>query len=99
MNTAGAIAQALAEAGIKKVFGLPGGEVLVLIDELRKAGVDFVLMRHEANAGIAAAVYGKLTAARRRDRHARPGRGQPPSADRECVSGPGAAAGDHRADP
>jgi len=42
------------------VFGLPGGEVLVLIDELRRAGVDFVLMRHESNAGIAAAVYGKL---------------------------------------
>jgi acetolactate synthase-1/2/3 large subunit len=60
MNTAGAMAQALAEAGIKKVFGLPGGEVLVLIDELRKAGIDFVLMRHEANAGLAAAVYGKL---------------------------------------
>src|SRR5215207_8812336 len=60
MNTAAAIAKALAGAGIKKTFGLPGGEVLVLIDELRKAGVDFVLMRHEANAGIAAAVYGKL---------------------------------------
>jgi len=60
MNTAAAIAQELAKAGIKRVFGLPGGEVLVLIDELRKAGVDFVLMRHEANAGIAAAVYGKL---------------------------------------
>ena len=60
MNTAGAIAKALAAAGIKKTFGLPGGEVLVLIDELRKAGVDFVLMRHEANAGLAAAVYGKL---------------------------------------
>src|SRR5215213_10243931 len=61
MNTAGAIAKTLAGAGIKKTFGLPGGEVLVLIDELRKAGVDFVLMRHEANAGIAAAVYGKLS--------------------------------------
>jgi len=60
MNTAGAIATALAAAGIQKTFGLPGGEVLVLIDELRKAGVDFVLMRHEANAGLAAAVYGKL---------------------------------------
>lgn len=54
------MAQVLAEAGIERVFGLPGGEVLVLIDELRKAGIDFVLMRHEANAGIAAAVYGKL---------------------------------------
>ncbi len=60
MTTAQAVAKALANAGIDRVFGLPGGEVLVLIDELRRAGVDFVLMRHEANAGIAAAVYGKL---------------------------------------
>ncbi|HWI19820.1 MAG TPA: thiamine pyrophosphate-binding protein [Vicinamibacterales bacterium] len=60
MTTAGAVAQALAEAGITKAFGLPGGEVLVLIDELRKVGIDFVLMRHEANAGLAAAVYGKI---------------------------------------
>src|SRR5829696_5539181 len=60
MNTAEAVARAVAGAGIKKVFGLPGGEVLILIDELRQAGVDFVLMRHEANAGLAAAVYGKL---------------------------------------
>src|SRR5882724_1182986 len=60
VTTAAATAKVLADAGIERVFGLPGGEVLVLIDELRRAGVDFVLMRHEANAGIAAAVYGKL---------------------------------------
>jgi acetolactate synthase-1/2/3 large subunit len=60
MTTAAATAKALADAGIERVFGLPGGEVLVLIDELRRHGVDFVLMRHEANAGLAAAVYGKL---------------------------------------
>jgi acetolactate synthase-1/2/3 large subunit len=59
-TVAAAVARALADAGIDRVFGLPGGEVLVLMDELRRAGVDFVLMRHEANAGIAAAVYGKL---------------------------------------
>ena len=59
-TTASVVANILAERGIRKAFGLPGGEVLVLIDELRKAGIDFVLMRHEANAGIAAAVYGKL---------------------------------------
>lgn len=59
-TTAAATARLLADAGIARVFGLPGGEVLVLMDELRRAGVDFVLMRHEANAGIAAAVYGKL---------------------------------------
>ena len=60
LTIAAATAKILADAGIERVFGLPGGEVLVLIDELRRAGVDFVLMRHEANAGIAAAVYGKL---------------------------------------
>ena len=59
-TVAASVAKLLADAGIERVFGLPGGEVLVLIDELRRAGVDFVLMRHEANAGIAAAVYGKL---------------------------------------
>ncbi|HJZ72569.1 MAG TPA: thiamine pyrophosphate-binding protein [Vicinamibacterales bacterium] len=59
-STAAAIAGILADAGIERVFGLPGGEILVLMDELRRAGVDFVLMRHEANAGLAAAVYGKL---------------------------------------
>jgi len=59
-STAAAIAGMLADAGIRRVFGLPGGEVLVLMDELRRAGIDFVLMHHEANAGIAAGVYGKL---------------------------------------
>lgn len=60
VTTAAVAARLIADAGIDRVFGLPGGEVLVLIDELRKAGVDFVLMRHESNAGLAAAVYGKL---------------------------------------
>ena len=60
MTVAAAVARILADAGIKRVFGLPGGEVVVLMEELRQVGVDFVLMRHEANAGIAAAVYGKL---------------------------------------
>jgi len=59
-STAAATARLLADAGVDRVFGLPGGEILVLIDELRRAGIDFVLMRHEANAGLAAAVYGKL---------------------------------------
>jgi acetolactate synthase I/II/III large subunit len=59
-TTAATTAQLLADAGIERVFGLPGGEILVLMEELRRAGVDFVLMRHEANAGIAAAVHGKL---------------------------------------
>ena len=64
-NTAGAtvadaVAEELAALGVDRVFGVPGGEVLFLIDALRRHGIQFALCRHEANAGIAAAVYGKL---------------------------------------
>ncbi len=48
ISTAAATAKALADAGITRVFGLPGGEVLVLMDELRRAGIDFVLMRRSS---------------------------------------------------
>ncbi len=50
MNAAEAIAAGLAEAGCKHVFGMPGGEVLVLLDALRVAGLEFTLVKHE-NAG------------------------------------------------
>ena len=56
-----AIADELAAAGIDRVFGLPGGEVLALIEALRSYGIEFVLCRHESNAGMMAAVYGKLS--------------------------------------
>ncbi len=59
-TVADVIAEELQRAGIDRVFGLPGGEVLILIDALRRQGVEFVLCRHEANAGLMAAVYGKL---------------------------------------
>jgi acetolactate synthase-1/2/3 large subunit len=54
------VAQELRAAGVDRAFGLPGGEVLALIDALRRAGIAFTLCRHEAVAGIAAGVYGKL---------------------------------------
>jgi len=50
MNAAQAIATGLAAAGCKHVFGMPGGEVLVLLDALRVAGLEFTLVKHE-NAG------------------------------------------------
>lgn len=55
-----AIASELKAAGVDRVFGLPGGEVLHLMDSLRRHGIEFVLCRHEADAGLTAAVYGKL---------------------------------------
>lgn len=60
-SVAEAVASELTELGVDRVFGLPGGEVLALIDALRRAGVEYVVCRHEADAGIMAAVYGKLT--------------------------------------
>ena len=59
-TVADALAAELSAAGVDRVFGLPGGEILFLMDALRRRGVEFVLCRHEANAGLMAAVYGKL---------------------------------------
>ncbi len=44
------LARRLAEAGCRHAFGIPGGEILTLMDSLDKAGVRFHLCKHE-NAG------------------------------------------------
>jgi acetolactate synthase-1/2/3 large subunit len=44
------IAERLAAAGCKHAFGIPGGEVLAMMNALDKAGIQFVLCKHE-NAG------------------------------------------------
>jgi acetolactate synthase-1/2/3 large subunit len=44
------IGQALAQAGCTHAFGIPGGEVLGLMQGLAAAGLEFVLVKHE-NAG------------------------------------------------
>ncbi len=54
MTGAEVIGQALARAGATHAFGIPGGEVLGLIDGLAAAGVEFVLTRHETAAGFMA---------------------------------------------
>jgi len=54
------VADTLALAGVERAFGLPGGEVLHLLDALRRRGIEFTQFRHEAAAGLAAAVHGKL---------------------------------------
>ncbi|MDX5592246.1 thiamine pyrophosphate-binding protein [Pseudovibrio sp. SPO723] len=50
MRGAEVIAHKLAAAGCKFAFGIPGGEVLALMDGLDKAGIRFALVKHE-NAG------------------------------------------------
>ncbi len=56
MNTtaAKAIAAGLANAGCKHAFGMPGGEVLLLLDALDQAGIEFTLCKHENAAGYMA---------------------------------------------
>ncbi|MGI9334563.1 MAG: thiamine pyrophosphate-binding protein, partial [Gammaproteobacteria bacterium] len=54
MNTAEIIARRLYEAGCRYAFGIPGGEVLELIDALNRAGIRFVLTKHENCAGFMA---------------------------------------------
>lgn len=48
------LAERLYQAGCRHAFGMPGGEVLTIIDALRKAGIDFTLVKHENSAGFMA---------------------------------------------
>lgn len=46
------IAARLVEAGVLHAFGIPGGEVLALMDALRENGIAITLARHENCAGF-----------------------------------------------
>jgi len=48
------LAQRLYEAGCRHAFGMPGGEVLTLLDALDRAGIAFHLAKHENAAGFMA---------------------------------------------
>jgi len=53
-RAADAIARRLYDAGCRHAFGMPGGEVLTLVDALEAAGITFVLCKHENAAGFMA---------------------------------------------
>ncbi|HEY2527096.1 MAG TPA: thiamine pyrophosphate-binding protein [Xanthobacteraceae bacterium] len=61
MNNADLIVATLKQAGIAYGFGIPSGNVLPLIEAMRKGGMDFVLTAHEGSAGFAADVTARLT--------------------------------------
>ncbi|TMV09636.1 thiamine pyrophosphate-binding protein [Ruegeria sediminis] len=48
------LARRLYEAGCRHAFGMPGGEVLTLVDALEQAGIAFHLAKHENAAGFMA---------------------------------------------
>ncbi|MCU0826205.1 MAG: thiamine pyrophosphate-binding protein [Tabrizicola sp.] len=65
MTTTGAeiIGLALAGAGATHAFGIPGGEVLALIQGLDAAGLRFVLVKHENGGGFMAEGLWHMTGA------------------------------------
>ncbi|HYF08699.1 MAG TPA: thiamine pyrophosphate-dependent enzyme [Acetobacteraceae bacterium] len=61
---AGALAHAFAQAGVRRIFGVPGGgSSLDLIEAAKAEGIEFVLARHETSAVIMAATTAELSGA------------------------------------
>ncbi|QBY01013.1 thiamine pyrophosphate-binding protein [Rhodophyticola sp. CCM32] len=54
LRAADILARRLYDAGCRHAFGMPGGEVLTVIDALDKAGIAFTLAKHENSAGFMA---------------------------------------------
>lgn len=57
------VARRLRAEGVRHAFGMPGGEVVTLVDALERAGIRFVLTRHETPAAIAAGATSLTTGA------------------------------------
>ena len=61
---AAVLADVFRQAGVKRIFGVPGGgSSLDLIEAAKQAGIDFVLARHEMSAVVMAATTAELDGA------------------------------------
>ena len=54
VTAADRIAQILAANGCTRAFGIPGGEVLAIIEAMDRVGIEFFLTKHENSAGFMA---------------------------------------------
>ncbi|KPV45085.1 thiamine pyrophosphate-binding protein [Alicyclobacillus ferrooxydans] len=61
MRVVDAIARSLYDAGVRYAFGIPGGEVLHLLEAFRDVGIQFILTRHEMGAGFMADAVSRLS--------------------------------------
>src|SRR5438045_323883 len=62
MNAAELLVSCLENEGVEYVFGVPGEEILELLDALsRSRSIRFVTTRHEQGAAFMADVYGRLS--------------------------------------
>lgn len=48
------LAKTLAANGCKRAYGIPGGEVLAIIDAFDRVGIEFLLVKHENSGGFMA---------------------------------------------
>ena len=55
------IAQSLHDAGVRFAFGMPGGEVVSVLEALQRVGIRFELMHHEESAVFAADAYARAS--------------------------------------
>ncbi len=60
LTCAEVLARTLRDAGVERMFGLPGGEILDFIDAARRSGIEFILTRHEAVAAFMADAAGQI---------------------------------------
>jgi len=58
---ADAVARILAVNGVRRLFGLPGGEIAEIMSACRRLGLEFILTRHENTACIMAGITGELS--------------------------------------
>jgi len=61
MRSSDLIARCLENEGVRYVFGVPGEEILDIVDSLADSSVRFVPTRHEQGAAFMADAYGRLT--------------------------------------
>ncbi|MCU0461257.1 MAG: thiamine pyrophosphate-binding protein [Bacteroidales bacterium] len=61
MTVADHIANHLFNAGVRYVFGIPGGPSIPYLEAFKRAGIEFILVSNEASAGIMADVTARLS--------------------------------------
>ena len=61
MTVAEYFADQLVHAGVERVYGLPGGENVEILDAIRRRGIDFILVKNESSACFMAATDARLT--------------------------------------
>ena len=60
-TVAGTLVDALQEIGVKQIFGLIGDSLNPLADAVRHSNIEWIGVRHEEGAALAAAGQAKLT--------------------------------------